>query len=96
MVQPLTSFPCVSAGWDEQPWSQTGHLKKPQPDNAEFTINRTTEPCLGLLNGIYKDGITWHDIACYHRKPVFCEDNSALLQYARAVSQRDNLRLTIV
>ena len=85
----------MSAGWSEQPWSQTGHLKKPQPDNAEFTINRTTEPCLGLLNGIYKDGVTWHDIACYHRKPVFCEDNETLLQYARAVSQRDNLGLTI-
>ncbi|XP_037076390.1 uncharacterized protein LOC119097464 [Pollicipes pollicipes] len=82
-------------GWSEQPWSPTGHLKKPQPDNAEFGINQTAEPCLGLLNGIYDDGIKWHDIACYHTKPVFCEDNPDLLNYARAVNTRDKLGLVI-
>lgn len=82
-------------GWDTQPWSQTGHTKEPQPDNAEYDINQTSESCLGLLNNIYKDGVSWHDIACYHKKPVFCEDSAVLLNYARAISQRDNLQLTI-
>lgn len=27
-------------GWLENPWSQTGFKKLPQPDNAEFEINR--------------------------------------------------------
>lgn len=27
-------------GWRENPWSQTGYKKVPQPDNAEFDINR--------------------------------------------------------
>ena len=84
-----------AAGWRGQPWSQTGHLKKPQPDNAEFGINRTPESCLGILNGIYNDGVSFHDIACYHKKPVICEDSKVLLDYARAVSARDNLGLTI-
>merc|ERR1719383_1187576 len=34
------------AGWSYQPWGPTGHKKVPQPDNAEFDINNTTEACL--------------------------------------------------
>jgi len=70
-------------GWPHQPWSQTGHYKKPQPDNAEFSINKTPESCLGVLNNLYEDGIKWHDIACYHPKPFICEDNAMLLEYIR-------------
>ena len=29
-----------SCRWDYKPWSNTGHLKKDQPDNAEFGINK--------------------------------------------------------
>ena len=29
-----------SCSWDYKPWSNTGHLKKDQPDNAEFGINK--------------------------------------------------------
>lgn len=68
----------------------------PQPDNAEFKINKTPESCLGVLNNIYEDGVTWHDIACYHEKPVLCEDSDSLLNFARAVNERDNLGLKIV
>ena len=35
----------------------SGHLKIPQPDNAEEDINGSKESCLGLLNNIYEDGI---------------------------------------
>jgi hypothetical protein len=76
--------------WREQPWSQKGHESDhpkhtggPQPDNAEFYLNNSTEACLGLLNDIYKDGIKWHDIACYHTKPFICEDSDKLLNYVR-------------
>lgn len=67
-------------GWSFNPWSQTGFLKKPQPDNAEFTVNRKNESCLGVLHNVYDDGIKFHDVACYHRKPFICEDNPELLR----------------
>lgn len=72
-------------GWPTQPWSSAGHFGGPQPDNAEFQINNTTESCLGVLNNIYNDGIKWHDIACYHKKPFVCEDSDLLIQYIEAV-----------
>ena len=65
----------------------SGHLKIPQPDNAEEDINGSRESCLGLLNNIYNDGIKWHDIACYHPKPFMCEDSDALLDYVAALRQ---------
>jgi len=74
-------------GWPHQPWSQTGHVKTPQPDNAEFAINKTPESCLGVLNNLYEDGIKWHDIACYHPKPFVCEDNALLLEYIKATNR---------
>ena len=73
-------------GWTYQPWSATGHFKKAQPDNAEFDINQTSEACLGVLNNVYKDGIKWHDIGCYHTKAVICEDSPPLLQYIAATN----------
>ena len=42
--------------------------RRPQPDNREGR-----ETCLGVLNGVYNDGIKFHDISCHHRKPVICE-----------------------
>merc|ERR1712071_742765 len=66
-LSPTNSTP---PGWVKQPWSYTGHFKAPQPDNAEFSINNTTESCLGVLNNVYKDRTQWHDIACYHTKAV--------------------------
>merc|ERR1712059_124380 len=79
-IPPTNSTPPT---WKKQPWSRTGHTKVPQPDNAEFDINRSSESCLGLLNNIYSDGVAWHDIACYHTKPFLCEDSDALLDYVR-------------
>lgn len=67
--------------WNDLPWSQTGHNLVPQPDNAEFGINGTPESCMAILNDLYEDGIKWHDIACYHKKPVLCEDDDELLEY---------------
>jgi len=75
--------------WPYRPWSNTGHYKKPQPDNAEFTINKTPESCLGVLNNLYEDGIQWHDIACYHPKPYICEDSKVLLDFARHTAKRN-------
>merc|ERR1712083_102313 len=81
-------------GWPQQPWSTKGHKSDhpkhtggPQPDNAEFYLNESSESCLGLLNNIYKDGIKWHDIACYHTKPFICEDSDKLLQYVRDTNE---------
>ena len=86
-MAPTNSTP---AGWVNQPWSQTGHKKQPQPDNAEFDINQTAESCMGVLNNIYQDGIAWHDIACYHKKPYICEDNDLLIRF---IEGTENVRL---
>merc|ERR1712117_69283 len=83
-IAPTNSTPPT---WRYQPWSNTGHLKIPQPDNAEEDINGKKESCLGLLNNIYEDGIAWHDIACYHPKPFMCEDSDALLDYVAATNE---------
>lgn len=50
-------------------WSHTGGLGKNQPDNREDG----KEFCLAVLNNFYHDGITWHDVACHHEKPIICE-----------------------
>ncbi|XP_045138402.1 uncharacterized protein LOC123520290 [Portunus trituberculatus] len=75
-------------GWKYQPWSDKGHTGGPQPDNAEFDINQTSESCLGVLNNLYNDGIKWHDIACYHKKPFICEDSDELLRYIEGQKQQ--------
>lgn len=75
------------AGWGYNPWSQTGHKKQRQPDNAEFDINGTTESCLSILNNVYNDGIAWHDVACYHEKPIVCEDSDELLNYVASTNR---------
>ncbi|KAG7176072.1 uncharacterized protein LOC121853950 isoform X2 [Homarus americanus] len=82
-MAPTNSTP---PGWAAQPWSPAGHTGGPQPDNAEYDINQTSESCLGVLNNIYKDGIKWHDIACYHKKPFVCEDSDALLDYVKGTN----------
>lgn len=55
-IQPTNRNP---VGFGYNPWSQTGHKKVPQPDNAEFDINQTSESCLSILNNVYNDGIAW-------------------------------------
>lgn len=87
-IEPTNQIP---KGWKYNPWSSTGFKKKPQPDNAEFDVNNTTESCLSIMNNIYKDGITWHDIACYHEKPIVCEDSDDLLAYVKATNK--NIKL---
>jgi len=78
-------------GWKYQPWSQSGNNKVPQPDNAEVKINGTPESCLAVLNNVYKDGLNWHDVACYHEKPFFCEDSDELINYVKATNPNLNI-----
>ncbi|XP_058806577.1 uncharacterized protein LOC131672983 [Phymastichus coffea] len=77
----------IPAGFNFNPWSQTGHKKQRQPDNAEFDINGTNESCLAVLNNVYNDGIAWHDVACYHEKPFVCEDSDELLNYVASTNR---------
>ena len=41
---------------------------------------------MAVHNDWYDDGITWHDVACYHKKPFVCEDSEALMRKARQLS----------
>ncbi|CAB0005565.1 unnamed protein product [Nesidiocoris tenuis] len=73
-------------------WSESGGIKRPQPDNREELQNGAPENCLALLNNFYGDGIHWHDVACHHRKPFVCEESDSLLKYVQY--NNPNLRLT--
>lgn len=75
---PDTTFP--GEFWNYVPWSTNGYFKERQPDDAEYEINGNHESCLAILYNVYQDGIQWHDVACYHEKPIICEDNAELLK----------------
>lgn len=49
------------------------------------------ESCLSILNNFYGDGMKWHDVACYHRKPFVCEDSDELLNFV--ASRNPGIRL---
>jgi len=79
-------------GWKENPWSHTGFLSQfashnvPQPDNAEYLMQRsgvTVEACLAVQNNWYFDGIEWHDTACYRTKQFVCEDSDKMVNRIR-------------
>jgi hypothetical protein len=60
-----------------------------QPDNAEFLMNQsqvTEEACIAVHNNWYEDGISWHDVACYHKKPFVCEDSDQLIKKAKMLN----------
>lgn len=78
----LPSTDRIAAGWTFNPWSYTGFNEVPQPDNAEYGLSRRNESCLAVLHNVYSDGIKFHDVACYHKKALFCEDSEILLKRA--------------
>lgn len=76
----------------EGDWGKTGGAGNPQPDNRELKLTgKNDEACIAVLNNYYKDGIVWHDIACYHKKPFVCEDSDELLEYMRQSNPDANL-----
>ncbi|XP_014283174.1 uncharacterized protein [Halyomorpha halys] len=72
-------------------WSNSGGLKLPQPDNREEIQNGAPENCIAILNNLYGDGIHWHDVGCYHKKPFVCEENEALLNYIKLTYGNGNI-----
>jgi len=84
----------VNAAGDhvEGDWSPTGGADEPQPDNRELKLTgQNDEACLAVLNNYYTDGVVWHDIACYHKKPFVCEDSDELLEYMRQAHPDEKL-----
>ena len=47
------------------------------------------EACLAVLNNRYKDGIQWHDVPCYFRSRVICEDSELQMERVRKESGVD-------
>lgn len=68
---------------DQNDWSESGGIGRPQPDNREAQQGGAPENCLAVLNQFYNDGVNWHDVACHHVKPFVCEENEDLLKYVR-------------
>jgi len=44
------------------------------------------EACLAVLNNRYKDGIQWHDVPCFFRSAIICEDSD--VQMARVKREK--------
>ena len=42
------------------------------------------EACLAVLNNKYNDGIQWHDVPCYFRSRIICEDSDLQMERVRA------------
>jgi len=38
------------------------------------------EACLAVLNNKYNDGIQWHDVPCYFRSRIICEDSDLQME----------------
>ena len=41
------------------------------------------EACLAVLNNKYNDGIQWHDVPCYLRSKIICEDSDLQMERLR-------------
>ena len=41
------------------------------------------EACLAVLNNKYRDGIQWHDVPCYFRSKIICEDSELQMERVR-------------
>lgn len=57
------------------------NVKDPSGLTVEGLQEFYDEACLAVLNNKYNDGIQWHDVPCYFRSPIICEDSD--LQMAR-------------
>jgi len=55
-------------------WSQTGPLKKVQPDGVLKADGFGEQACAALLDNFFNDGLTWHDTKCNDRRLIVCED----------------------
>jgi len=67
---------------------KAGKLKDVKDDSG-LTIEGLQEffdeACLAVLNNKYKDGIQWHDVPCFFRSKIICEDSD--LQMERITSE---------
>merc|ERR1712001_654464 len=56
---------------------KAGRLKVRDPSGltVEGLQEYYDEACLAILNNRYRDGVQWHDIPCYFRSKIICEDS---------------------
>jgi hypothetical protein len=96
---PATNIPSRNTFWSRtgeqgkpQPDNYEG-LKQGKLDTVKDKSGLTIEglqefydeACLAVLNNKYDDGIQWHDVACYFRSKIICEDSD--LQMKRILKE---------
>merc|ERR1719285_1638101 len=56
---------------------KAGRLKVRDPSGltVEGLQEYYDEACLAILNNRYRDGVQWHDMPCYFRSKIICEDS---------------------
>ena len=76
--------PCVRTGEEglRQPDNHEGlkagkleNVKDPGGLTVEGLQEFYDEACLAVLNNKYRDGIQWHDVPCFFRSKIICEDS---------------------
>jgi len=97
---PPTNIPSRLTFWSRtgelgkpQPDNWEGIKEGPLPDvkdKSGLTVEGLQEfydeACLAVLNNKYNDGIQWHDVSCYFRSKIICEDSD--LQMERIMKEK--------
>merc|ERR1719266_2334552 len=56
-------------------------------DDSGLTVEGLQEfydkACLAVLNNKYNDGIQWHDVPCYFRSRIICEESDLQMERVR-------------
>ena len=70
-------------------WSATLHFPfLDVKDKSGLTVEGLQEfydeACLAVLNNKYNDGIQWHDVPCYFRSRIICEDSDLQMERVKA------------
>ena len=71
--------------WPGLAWSAALHLPfLDVKDRSGLTVEGLQEfydeACLAVLNNKYNDGIQWHDVPCYFRSRIICEDSDLQME----------------
>lgn len=100
---PATNIPSRHTFWSRkgedgkpQPDNWEGKKKGKLPDvkdKSGLTVEGYQEfydeACLAVLNNKYDDGIQWHDVACYYRSKIICEDSDIQMERVKKETNTD-------
>ena len=68
-------------------------MTTPVQSNTGMTVEGLQEwydeACLVVYNNKYNDGVQWHDVACFNRARIICEDSELQMKRVKAETGLD-------